>query len=429
MKITVETPSPVERKLTVEVPPERIAEELTRAYAAMGRRVKLPGFRPGHIPRGVLERNFKVEVERQVAESLVQSTFFEAAGEHGIEPVAQPNVSLDGPLVAGATFRYSARVEVRPAISPRDYRGLEVTRTAPVVADDAVQAELQKLQERLSTLEPLSGREVAEEGDWAVIDHDGTIDGLPFEGSVAKGVSVRAAAGKVEEGCLPMLVGKRVGETVEFDEPFAADHRNAALRGKDAHMKVTLRGLQTRVLPPIDDALAQKVGIEGIDTLAGLTARIRADLERREARRSESAFKDALVKAALEKNEFEVPPSLVEQAIDHMLEGTAERFARMGVDVAQLQLDVARLRGDLREQAIQQVKGALFLDALAELEKITVTDDDRAAEVARMADEMGIPLATVQKQMRGKEARTALDRRVREEKAISLLAQAASVKA
>jgi trigger factor len=226
-----------------------------------------------------------------------------------------------------------------------------------------------------------------------------------------------------------MLVGKKVGETVEFDEPFAADHRNAALRGRDAHMKVTLRGLQTRLLPPIDDALAQKVGVESIDTLAGLTARIRADLEKRETRKSESEFKDALIKAALEKNEFEVPPSLVEQAIDQMLEGTAERFARMGVDIAQLQLDVARLRGDLREQAIQQVKGALFLDALAEMEKITVTDDDRAAEVARMADEMGIPLGTVQKQMRGKEARVALDRRVREEKAVSLLAQAASIKA
>jgi trigger factor len=394
----------------------------------MGRRVKLPGFRPGHVPRGVLERNFKAEVERQVAETLVQKTFFEAAGEHGIEPVAQPNVSLDGPLVAGATFKYSAKVEVRPTIAPRDWRGLEVTRATPVVTEEAVQAELQKLQDRLSTLEPLEGREVAEEGDWAVIDHDGSIDGKPFEGSVASGVSVRAAAGKVEEGFLPMLVGKKIGETVEFDEPFAADHRNEALRGKVTHMKVTLRGLKKRVQPPIDDALAQKVGVEGIDTLAGLSARIRADLEKREGQKARSQFKDALIKAALEKNEFEVPPSLVEQAIDHMLEGTAERFARMGVDLDQLQLDVARLRGDLREQAIQQVKGALFLDALAEMEKITVTDDDRAAEVARMADEMGIPLATVQKQMRGKEARVALDRRVREEKAISLLAEAASVK-
>jgi trigger factor len=429
MKINVETVSPVERKLTIEVPPERVARELDKAYVGVGRRAKLPGFRPGHIPRTVLERNFKVEVERDVAERLVNLTFVEAAAEKGIEPVAAPNVSLDGPLVPGATFRYSAKVEIRPVIAPKDYRGLAVTRTTPVVTDDAVAAELEKLRERFGTLRPLEGREVALEGDWALIDHQGTIDGKPFEGSEAQGVSVRAATGKVEEGNIAQLVGKKVGEAVEFDEPFAADHRNQQLRGQVAHMKVTLRGLQERHLPALDDDLARQVGVEGLETLEALRGRIRSDLERREKRKADGDFKDALIKAALARNDFEVPPSMVERTIDNMLESTVERFSRMGLDVAQLDLDVARLRGDLREQALLQVRGSLLLEAVATAEKLEIQAEDIQAELARLADEAGVPLAKVQQQMRSAEARAALHSRVREEKALSLLAEAASVTA
>jgi trigger factor len=290
-----------------------------------------------------------------------------------------------------------------------------------------VEAEVKKMQESYSQLVPVEGREVAEEGDWGVIDHEGTIDGAPFEGSQAEGVTVRLAQGKIEEGFLPALVGRKIGETVELDEPFPQDHRNPALRGKVAHMKVTLKGLRARQVPAADDALAKQVGIEGIETMDALRERMKKDLTAREQKKAESALRDSLLKAALERNQFEVPPSMVERAIDTMLEGTAERFARMGVDMRQLELDVAKLRADLREQALFQVRGALLLDAIAEAEKVEVSDDDLQAEAVKLAEEMGMPLPAVQKQMRGKEARAALHNRVREEKAFALLAGAATI--
>jgi trigger factor len=426
MKINVETTSPVERKLSIEVDPDRIALELDKAYSSLSRRVKLKGFRPGHVPRAVLERNFRAEVEGDVVEKLVSSTFVEAALAEGVDAVAPPQVSVDGKLEPGSPFRFTAKVEVKPALQPKDYKGLTVTRTAPVVTDATVEAELEKVREARSQLVPIEGREVAEEGDYAVIDHLGTIDGKPFDGSDAQDVNVRAAAGKIEEGCIPALVGQRLGAVVEIEEPFPEDHRNEQLRGKLARMKVTLKGLRAKQAPPLDDALAGLVGIEGVTTLDGLRARIRADLEKREKRKAEVELKDALIKAALAKNDFEVPPSLVERAIDTMLEGTLERFARMGVDVRQLDLDVARLRGDLREQALLQVRGGLLLEAIADLEKVAVTEEDLQAEVAKAAEEMGVPLQKVQQQLRGKEARAALSSRVREEKALSLLAQSAT---
>ncbi|ACL66830.1 trigger factor [Anaeromyxobacter dehalogenans 2CP-1] len=427
MKIQVETVSPVERKVTIEVDPDRVAKELDRAYASLSRRVKLRGFRPGKAPRKVLERQFKTEVEGEVAERIVTETFTEAVRVESLPVVAPPSVSITDGVAEGKPMRYSARVEVKPKLEPKDYKGLEVTRKPPEVTDEAVSGELTKIQDSMAQLVPVEGRFEAQEGDWAVIDHEGTIDGKPFDGSTAEGVTVKVAPGPITEGNVEALKGKKIGDVVELDEPFPADHRDEALRGKTAHMKVTLKALKARQAPSLDDALAKDLGIEGVETLDALRARIRSDLEKREKRRAESELKDALVKAALARNEFEVPPALVERAIDTMLEGAAERFARQGIDIRQLQLDVSRMRADLREQALLQVRGALLLEAIADAEKIEVTEEDLEAEAARIADELGMPLAKVQQQTRGKDAREALKNRIREEKALSLLSSAATI--
>ena len=429
MKIQVETVSPVERKVTIEVDPDRVAKEIERAYTGLGRRVKLRGFRPGKAPRKVLERHFRSEVESEVAEKIVQQTFAEAVREEAIDAVAPPHVSISEGVAEGKPLRYTARVEVKPKLDPRDYRGLEVTRKPPDVTDEMVAAEVARIQESVAQLVPVEGREEAQEGDWAVIDHEGTLEeGMPFEGSKAEGVTVKVAPGAVADGNFAMLAGRKIGDVVELDEPFAEDHRNEALRGKVAKMKVTLKALRTRQLPAQDDALAKGLGVEGIETLDALRARIRSDLEKREARRADVELKDGLVRAALQKNEFEVPPAMIERAIDAMIEGAAERFARSGIDIRQLQLDYARMRADLREQALLQVRGRLLLDAIADAEKVDVTDEDLQAEVAHLAEETGTPLAKVQQQMRGKDAREALRNKIREDKALALMSSAATIK-
>jgi trigger factor len=427
MKIQVESVSPIERKVTIEVDPERVAQEIELAYTGLGRRVKLRGFRPGKAPRKVLERHFRGEVESEVAEKIVQQTFAEAVRVESIDIVAPPQVSIAEGVAAGKPLRYTARVEVKPKLSPKDYKGLSVTRKPPEVTDDQVAAEITKIQESMAQLVPAEGRFEAQEGDWALIDHEGTVDGKPFEGSNAEGVTVKVAPGAIAEGNLGQLAGRKIGDTIELDEPFAADHRLESLRGKSAHMKVTLKGIKVRQLPQVDDALAKSLGIEGVETLDQLRARIRADLDKREKHRADTELKDALVKAALEKNDFEVPPALIERAIDAMIEGAAERFARSGIDIRRLQLDYARMRGDLRDQALLQVRGRLLLEAIADAEKLDVTDEDLQAETARISEELGIPLAKVQQQIRGKDANEALKNKIREDKALALMTSAATI--
>jgi len=427
MKIQVETISPVERKVIIEVDPDRVAEEMERSYTALGRRVKLRGFRPGKAPRKVLERNFRSEVESEVAQTIVQQTFAEAVRVESIDIVAPPHVSISEGVAEGKPLKYTARVEVKPKLDPKDYRGLQVTRKPPHVPDDAVSGELGRIQEQMAQLVPVEGRFEAQEGDFAVIDHEGTVDGKPFDGSRAEGVTVRVGQGSIAEGNVGALAGRKLGETVELDEAFPPDSRSEALRGKTAHMKVTLKALKARQLPSLDDALAKSLGAEGIETLDALRDRIRKDLEKRESRRAETELKDNVVKAALEKNEFEVPPSMVERAVDTMIEGAAERFARSGIDLRQLGLDYGRMRADLRDQALLQVRGRLLLDAIADAEKIEVTDEDLQAEIAHLADEMGVSLAKVQQQMKGGDAREALRNKIREDKALALMTSSATI--
>ncbi|HEY6106866.1 MAG TPA: trigger factor [Anaeromyxobacteraceae bacterium] len=427
MKIQVENLSPVEKKVTVEIDPDRVASELSRAYQSLGRRVKLKGFRPGKAPRHVLQRNFREEVEAEVLERLVQDTFAQAVREQSIDAVAPPRVQVgEGGLAEGRPLGYTARVEVKPRLEPKDYRGLQAPRKTAEVTDQMVADELTRLQQSMAQLVPVEGRFEAQPGDFALVDHQGTIGGQPFPGGKAEGATVQVGEGELWDGFMGALAGKKLGETVEVDQAFPADHRLADLRGKVAHLAITLKALKARQVPALDDELAKDLGVEGVATLEDLKSRIRRDLEKREARRVDAETRDALIRAALQKNDFEVPPALVERAIDSMLEGTAERFARQGVDIRRLDLDVARLRADLRENALLQVKGALLLEAIADAEKIEVGEADVQAETARIAEELGVPVAKVQGQIRGGDSLQALKKKIREDKAMDFLTSQAS---
>jgi trigger factor len=391
--------------------------------------VKLRGFRPGKAPRTVLERNFRDEVERDVVQKLVQGAFSEAVREHRMAAVAPPRVDLaqEG-LAPTQPFRFTARVEVKPTLEPKDYKGLEVKRRPVEVTDQTIQDELVRIQDNMAQLVPVEGRDQAQLGDFAVIDHDGTVDGQPFEGAVAQGVSVKVQAGELADGCMPQLEGKKLGDAFELVQDFPADYRMEALRGKRGTFKVTLKALKTRQVPALDDDLAKDLSLPNIETLDALKARIRDDLTKREQRRSEAELKDALVKAALAKNDFEVPPALVERAIDLMMEGAARRFAAQGLDIREMGLDFAKLRADVRDQALLEVRGALMLEAIADAEKIEVTPDDLQNELAKMANEAHIPLAEFQQQVRSDpNMRGSVLSRVREEKALAFLTSEAKL--
>lgn len=426
MKVSVETVSPVEKKLLIEVDAERVSRELDRAYQGLSRRVRIPGFRQGKVPRRILEARYKDQVEQDVIQHLVEHTWREAVDAHDLFPVAQPVVSPDK-LEPGKAFRYEARVEVKPEVKAQGYKGLEYTPSTFEITEQMIQDELTRIQEGLAQLVPIEDRQVAEMGDYAIIDHEGFVDGAPIEGGKGEDVTVKIEEGSLLDGNAAVLAGASIGQTVEATVEFPPDYQDEKLRGKVGSFKLTLKSLKRREVPALDDELAKDLGGEA-RTLEELKAKIRERLETAERQRVDRENREKLLKALIEKNPLEVPRALVERGIDLMVAGAAERFARQGIDIRELGLDFRKIREDLREKATEEVKAALLLESIAEQEGLEVTDEDLAERYAETAKELGMPEAKVRAHFeRDPSELQSLRSRLREEKAVALLKREAKV--
>ena len=422
MKVQVEELSPVERKLSIEVPPEQVQAELGRAYAQLGRSVRLPGFRPGKVPRRILEQRFKGEVEDDVARRLVERAYLSAISEHHVDAVGAPQltpVRLD----QEKPFAFEARVEVRPKVDPKDYRGLPFKRVQVAVTDVEVDERLEAMRQRVARLEPVEGRTVAETGDFAIVDYTGTIQRQPFPGSAAEDVTIEVAAGDLMRGNVPELAGTVVGQKRELDHAFAADDPEPSRAGKTAHFSFTLKGLKRQLVPPLDDDFAKEVG--GGETLAELKAKVRGDLESAARNRAAQDEREQLVKGLVERNPFDLPKAMIERGLDAMLDGALRMMARQGLDPSRLNLDFSSLREEMRPKAEAEVRGALLLQAVAEKEGLSVNSEEIDARIAQYATESGAPLHQVRKAFKEPEQKQALEQRVREEKTVEFLKAAA----
>jgi trigger factor len=425
-KFNVEEVSPIERRINVEVEPEVVQLQLEQAYKALSHRVRVPGFRPGKVPRRILEARFKDQVESDVIQHLVEHSYLEAIRANpAVSPVAPPRVSNQG-LKLGEAFRYQAHVPVKPKIDPKDYEGLEFKPAARGVEDQKVAEELERLRQAMSELTPVEGRDAAQTGDYAVIDYQGTVDGKGFPGGKGEGATFEVSDGDFSNGHAPQVAGMKIGEAKEFDYAFAKDHRLAELAGKTAHFKVALKSLKSKKVPELNDELAKDAGAG--QTLDELKKKIRSELEERAREAGDREEREQLMKQLLAKNPFEIPPEMVEAAADSMLEDWLQGLQRQGIDPRRMKLDFERMREGLREPATAGVKGALLLEAIAAKEKIEVGDEDLDKEISEMAVRIGLPKEKLKPQIRG-DAERSLKQRVKDQKTLAFLKSKAKIQA
>lgn len=417
MKVQVEELSPVEKKLSIEVDSARVADELTRAYTTIGRQVRLPGFRQGKVPRRILEQRFREQVEDDVIQRVVQTAYIEAVTQHNVEPVSQPQVTNSG-LKPGQPFSFEARVEVKPKVEVKDYREIPLKKTEVAVDDAQVNEQIEKMRQSQATLEPITDRDVAQAGDFATVDYEATIDGQPFTGSKAEGVTAEITPGELVDSNIAALEGVKVGDTKEIDYVFPPDYRVEEVKGKTGRFKLHLKGLKKKAVPELNDELAKELGAQTVDELR---TRLKSNLEATQRSKNQQEERDALMKALIERNPFEVPKAMVERAIDSMLEGAMRQMQRSGLDVRNLGLDMMRLRDDMRERAVQEVKGTLLFEAIAVKESIQATEADIDQKIEELAKEAGQPVASIRKYFKSQDDRFGLTLRLREEKTIEFL--------
>ncbi|OLC20358.1 MAG: trigger factor [Deltaproteobacteria bacterium 13_1_40CM_68_24] len=415
----VEDLSPVVKKVSVEVTPDRVKDALDRAFTSVSRTVKLKGYRQGHVPRRLVERYFGDDVKKDVAQKLVTGSIQEALAEHQLDPVAPPRVE-NGSVEPGQPFKYTATVEVRPRVEPKDYEGLTVPKIEPVVTDAEVDEQIEELRSGQAMFVPVEGRDVAEAGDFVSADYEGFVDGAPLRGAKREGVLLEVAEGSFLENKAEGLLGSRVGETRELAASFPSDYTVEDLRGKEGRFQVVVKGLKRREVPALDDAFVQDLGGEQ-KTVPELRAKIRGDMEQRKKERAQSDQREAVLTALVEKNPLEAPPALVERNVDAMLQGMLEGFMRRGIDPRQLGLNLDRMRDELRQRALLEVKGYLLLEAIAEKEKIEATEEDLAKHFDKMAADMKQPAEKIRAAFRRQDTLDSLKARLRQDKALAFL--------
>ena len=419
MKVQVEELSPIERKLSIEVESAQVVRELDRAYGTLGRQVKIAGFRPGKVPRRILEQRFKEQVEDDVVQHIVQRAYLEAIREHHVEAVSSPQITNPSGLKPQEPFSFEARVEVRPKVDPKGYEGLEVKREEVAVSDEQVTQQLERMRQVMARLEPIPDRDVAQRGDWALIDYQALVDGKDFPGSKAENITVEITEGELIKGNIRALEGARVGESRDIDYTFPGDYPVEEVRSRTARFHVQLKGLKRQVTPELDDAFANEM--QAAETLEGLKAKVRGDLERSAKRQAAQKEREQIIEQLVDKNPFDVPRVMVDRGADAMLRGALNAMAQGGVDPRTLNLDLDKLRDELRPRADREVKGTLILDAIAEKHGLQASDEDVDKKIAELAAESGTAVSQVRKQFRDAEAREALSMRLREEKTIEFL--------
>ncbi|AGT32990.1 trigger factor [Geobacillus genomosp. 3] len=373
--------------LTVEVDAEQVNKGLDAAFKKVVKNVTLPGFRKGKVPRVLFEKRFGVEALYQDAlDILLPEAYAKAVEEAGIEPVSMPEIDIEQ-MEKGKSLIFKAKVTVKPEVKLGQYKGLEVEKMDATVTDEDVENELKRLQENYAELVVKEDGTV-ENGDTAVIDFEGFVDGEPFEGGKAENYSLEIGSGTFIPGFEEQLVGMKAGEEKEIEVTFPEEYHAEQLAGKPAMFKVKVHEVKAKQLPALDDEFAKDVD-EEVETLDELKAKIRARLEEAKKNEAEAAVRNAVVEKAAANAEIDIPAVMVQNETDRMLREFDQRLQMQGLN---LQLyyqfsgqDEAALREQMKEDAEKRVRAALTLEAIAEAENIDVTDEEVNEELEKMA--------------------------------------------
>lgn len=437
MQVTVEDLSPVEKKVAIEVEWPQVARKLDEAYRELGKGVNLRGFRKGKVPRSVLERMFGKQIEQEVKQRLVQESFVSAVQHHSLAPVVDPIVD-DMQLEPNKGFRFSARIEVQAVFEPRDYFEVELEKEVPAVTDEEVERALVEKQRELTQYKRIEGRTALAAGDVAYVDITGTVGQHPVK---REGVMVDVGAPAGEPEALPGLSQALVGVPVEAKEhplrftlpaelptdpagrPVPAERRDVA--GKEAELQITVREPREKLVPALDDDFAKDTG--EADTLDELRAKLREKVAADKDRAATSGLRSELLKRVLEKNPFQVAPALVERQAEAMVHRAKLQMAMRGVDPRTIHLDEARLKEDLRPQAIDEVRAMFFLDAVATKEKLEVSEADLEKRLAEMGKERGKNAQRLKAELQKDGKLDSLRHQLREEKTLDLLMSRANI--
>jgi len=383
MRVEVEDRTSVDKILKVEIPPEetkRIVEEVEREYQ---RKAKIKGFREGKAPLYLVRKLFKEEIEERSIERLISETLEKAIKEAKLEPLLRPRIESFDRIVEGAPFTYSVLVEVRPEInlSREDYIGLEVEREKDEVSEDEVERILNELRYSFSELKEVDDE--IKERDAVVISFVAYDGENPIPGHEAQALYIDVGTGEFNEKVEHELIGKRIGDKFTVEVEYPEDALNPLLAGKKVRYEIEVKEIYRRELEELTDEFLKKLNL-GFESVEKLRESIRERLLNDKKRRNENRYRERLLEKILEKVDFEVPARYVEIKFYQLVEQLRETLAQDGLSFEKLNLSLENLKKRLMPIAEKQSKEEILLEKIAEIEGISIPEE----EIERMKDNM-----------------------------------------
>lgn len=373
------------RELELEIPADEVQKAADRVAKEFARVARIPGFRPGKAPVGLVRRRFAEEIKSEVMQSLLPETIEKAVSEKKMVPVTQPQVDKVD-YAEGGPLKFRAVFEVLPEFELKDYKNLEVEIDAIEVTDEDIEKTLAEMRERAATFVPVEGRAI-QDNDFAVIKLIGTPVGGGAEPIQAENVTCHIGGEETINEFNENLRGANVGDHKRFEVKYPDDYPDPKLAGKTYTYSVDVVAIKEKKLPELDDNFAKDVSDSA--SIEELRGKVRQNLEAvRDHQQTEQAGEKILEKLVA-MHEFPVPQSLVEHQMDVRLERVVRQLAAQGVDPRAVNVDWVTLRRRQQERAVNDVKAEMILDRVAEAEKIDVSDDDVDAELEKLAQRGG----------------------------------------
>lgn len=385
-------------KLTFEIEPAKIKEGLDTAFNRVKKTLNVPGFRKGKVPRQIFNKMFGEESLYQDAlNAVLPEAYANAVAESNIKPVAQPEIDVES-MEKDSTWVLTAKVTVEPEVKLGQYKDLEVKAQSTEVTDEEVDAEIKKLQEQQAEL-VLKEDQPAAEGDTVVIDFEGKVDGVAFDGGKGENYSLELGSNTFIPGFEDQLVGHKAGETVEVNVTFPEEYHAEDLKGKDAVFETTIHEVKTKELPELDDEFAKDVD-EEVDTLVELKAKTRERLEAQKQNAAKEAIQEEVIDKAVENAEIgEIPGAMIEEDVHRQMDQYLAGLQQQGISADMYYKLTGSSEEDLHKQfesgAQKRVKTNLVLEAIVAAEDIKASEEEINVEIKELATQYGMEEAAV----------------------------------
>jgi len=386
MQVKIEDQSSVKKVLSFEIPKEKVAKELDKAYNELKKSADIKGFRKGKIPRKVLENRFSGDVHADLAPRLIQEVFVEAIQEHELNIVGGPQ--LDPPeLNPNADYVFDITIEVKPELVDVEFEGLELEKTQYEVSDAEIDSQIYMIQKTMAKKEPVTEERPVKDSDFVLIDYEGFLNGEAFDLTP----KVENYVMGINQGALPKefsekLIGTIPVQDLDIEVVYADDFHDDNLKGRTIVYKVSLKEIQEEILPEANDDLVK--GLGKFETLDEVKASIRENLEKGIEQRVKHEMSEQIFQALLAKVEFEVPEALIEGELNGIIAETEQAYAQNNTSLEELGLSKDAMKEQYRDVAEKQARRHLILDKLISQEKLDLTEEELDASFEEMAQAM-----------------------------------------